>query len=86
MLFRRKLVCSFCGKSAAQVAKLVAGHGAYICDTCTAEALRLMADSDGPPRASEVTQRKGRSLADLWRRLVRRNARVDDESMSMKPA
>ena len=26
--------CSFCGKSHAEVRKLVAGHGVYICDNC----------------------------------------------------
>ena len=36
MLFERKLKCSFCGKSAAQVAKLVAGRRGYICDVCAA--------------------------------------------------
>src|SRR5262245_36542603 len=27
-------MCSFCGKSRAEVKKLVAGPGVYICDTC----------------------------------------------------
>ena len=45
LLFRRRLACSFCGKSAAQVTKLVAGPRVYICDACAATALRLMADS-----------------------------------------
>ena len=27
-------LCSFCGKSHAEVKKLIAGPGVYICDTC----------------------------------------------------
>ena len=42
-MFKRKaLACSFCGKDAAQVTKLVAGPGVYICDSCVAEASRIM--------------------------------------------
>jgi len=82
--FYRKPACSFCGKSAAQVSKLVAGRRAYICDACTAEAQRLMADSDGAQSGSTVSPRT-RSLADLWRRLLRRG-RADGESMSIAPA
>lgn len=84
MFFHRKLACSFCGKSAAQVSKLVAGRRAYICDACTAEAQRLMADSDDG-RSESTASRRTRSLADLWRRLARRG-RADGESMSITPA
>ena len=28
------LLCSFCGKSQAEVKKLIAGPGVYICDEC----------------------------------------------------
>jgi hypothetical protein len=48
VLFNRTLKCSFCGKSAAQVAKLVAGHRGYICDVCAAEAHRIMTEPDAP--------------------------------------
>jgi ATP-dependent protease Clp ATPase subunit len=41
-MFRRKLSCSFCGKGQAQVAKLVAGSRAFICDRCAAEVIRIM--------------------------------------------
>ena len=40
------LRCSFCKKSDAEVAKLVAGPGVRICDECVAIASRLM---DAPP-------------------------------------
>src|SRR5262249_47776947 len=85
MFFQRKLACSFCGKTAAQVTKLVAGRRAYICDACTAEAQRLMSGSDGARRGSPQSPAR-RSLPYLWRRLVRRGDRGDGESMSMKPA
>jgi hypothetical protein len=81
MFFHRKLACSFCGKNAAQVSKLVAGRRAYICDACTAEAQRLMSDSGGAPSGS-VSSPRTRSLAEWCRRLVRRSYRPDSESMS----
>jgi hypothetical protein len=53
MLIGRRLACSFCGKTAAQVSKLVAGRRAYICDACAKEAHRIMSDpsSDRPDGA-----------------------------------
>ena len=45
-MFRRKLVCSFCRRSEAEVDKLVAGPRVYICDRCAAEAMRIMNESD----------------------------------------
>lgn len=56
MLFRGRLACSFCGKRASQVAKLVAGRRAYICDACAATALRLMSDSGSAPTAAEISR------------------------------
>jgi hypothetical protein len=85
MFFQRRLACSFCGKTAAQVAKLVAGRRAYICDACAAEAQRLMSDFGGAQSAS-VAAPKTRWLAGLWRRLSCRGYRDDTESMSIEPA
>ena len=45
-MFRRKLACSFCRRSEAEVAKLVAGPRVYICDRCAAEAVRIMNESE----------------------------------------
>jgi ATP-dependent protease Clp ATPase subunit len=45
-----KLRCSFCKKSDADISKLVAGPGVYICDECVSVASRLM---DAPPPALE---------------------------------
>jgi ATP-dependent protease Clp ATPase subunit len=41
-MLKRKLACSFCGRSAADVEKLVAGPRVYICDRSAAEAVRIM--------------------------------------------
>jgi len=46
-MFRpKRLACSFCGKSAEDVAKLVAGPKVYICDNCVAIASRIMNDDE----------------------------------------
>jgi ATP-dependent Clp protease ATP-binding subunit ClpX len=52
-MFRRKLVCSFCGKNEKQVAKLVAGPRVFICDECVAIASALMRDDAPPPEVGE---------------------------------
>jgi|RhiMethySRZTD1v2_1073278.scaffolds.fasta_scaffold794196_2 ATP-dependent protease Clp ATPase subunit len=61
----RKLACSFCGKAAADVAKLVAGprllfrRRVYICDECITAARKIMEDSDrnSPTAESGATTR-----------------------------
>jgi len=51
MLRRRQLACSFCGRGADQVRKLVAGpKRVYICDECAALSSRIM-EEQGPPPA-----------------------------------
>lgn len=43
MIMRRKLTCSFCGKSEREVAKLIAGgKGGHICDTCIAVCNKIL--------------------------------------------
>jgi len=50
MMFSRKLRCSFCGRSEAEVDKLVAGPRVYICDRCAYETIRIMeAAAPSPP-------------------------------------
>lgn len=56
-MFRRKLACSFCRRSEAEVAKLVAGPRVYICDRCAAEAVRIMKESDS--KHAESTNARG---------------------------
>ena len=49
MIFRFRLACSFCGRSAADVEKLVAGRRAFICDRCAEQTIRIMEASGEPP-------------------------------------
>lgn len=61
-MFHRKLSCSFCGRSEDEVAKLVVGARAYICDTCVAIASDIMRESaevvDDPSAPSEVVPQR----------------------------
>jgi hypothetical protein len=70
MLLKPRLVCTFCGKSAAQVAKLVAGRRGYICDVCAAEAHRIMSESD--PAAGGPAPQQSQSLGTWVKRLFSR--------------
>lgn len=63
-MFRSQLRCSFCGRHHSEVAKLVSGRQAYICDQCIAVAHRVANDPHfTPPRVTPT------SLS-LWRRLI----------------
>jgi ATP-dependent protease Clp ATPase subunit len=73
VLLKWRLKCSFCGKSAAHVAKLVAGRRGYICDLCAAEAHRIMSERDGA--AAGPTRPQSRSLGIRIRRLLSRLSR-----------
>lgn len=66
MFTRSRLACSFCGKSAAEVSKLVAGPKVYICDACVAIASRIMSEpGDGTPPESPP-------VSGIWRRIWQR--------------
>jgi hypothetical protein len=67
-----KLRCSFCKKSDAEVAKLVAGPGVHICDECVAVASRLM---EAPPPHGPAPEQ--RSVLHRITGGVRRLLRVD---------
>ena len=71
-MFRRKLACSFCRRNEAEVAKLVAGSRAYICDRCATEVVRIMADSDDTKTSQPVApQASPRPMQRLLQRLRR---------------
>ena len=72
LMFRRtRLACSFCGRGAAEVSKLVAGPRVYICERCVAEAQRIM---NTPDLSTPALPASGQSfLARLVER-VRRTA------------
>ncbi len=48
-----RLRCSFCGKDARDVLKLVAGPRVYICDQCVAMAAKIMATEKPAPEAAK---------------------------------
>ena len=74
-MLRRKLACSFCRRSEAEVAKLVAGPRVYICDRCAAEVVRIMADSDETRTSQTPTrQASSRGVQRLLRRLWHRGS------------
>ncbi|HWG95607.1 MAG TPA: ClpX C4-type zinc finger protein [Nitrospira sp.] len=67
MFLKTSLACSFCGKSASEVSKLVAGPKVYICDACVATASRIMSDSGGEtsPQRSLLPTRRQRFVGRL---------------------
>jgi hypothetical protein len=67
MFKMRTLACSFCGKSAATVNKLVAGPRVYICDACAAEVSRIMNDPNAGSRSAVRPAERS-----LWARLIDR--------------
>jgi ADP-ribose pyrophosphatase len=55
------LRCSFCGKARAEVRKLVAGPGAYICDECVELCVEIVAadaSPEAPPAAAVAAERR----------------------------
>jgi transcription elongation factor Elf1 len=55
--------CSFCGKSADEVDKIVAGPGVWICNECIGLCNQIVAEELGRPR-SPSCPRCGKPLAD----------------------
>jgi ATP-dependent protease Clp ATPase subunit len=64
MFSRSRLKCSFCGRSEAEVSKLVAGPKVYICDTCVSIASRIMNEPPAP------AVRYDRTPSRLWSRFT----------------
>jgi len=48
----RMTLCSFCGKSQAEVKKIIAGPGVWICDSCV-NVCKTIVDREAKPHASE---------------------------------
>jgi ATP-dependent protease Clp ATPase subunit len=69
MIFRLRLACSFCGRKAADVNKLVAGRSAYICDQCAEESVRIMEASGDPRPGAERPRWLGR-IVDTFRHVL----------------
>jgi ribosomal protein L37AE/L43A len=45
---RKNIRCSFCGKGADQVRRLIAGPGIYICDACVELCNQVLTEPDQP--------------------------------------
>jgi len=50
----RLLRCSFCGKSEKEVARLVAGAKAHICDDCVGSSMKILEASPVPVLADDA--------------------------------
>src|SRR5262249_23348901 len=50
-----ELRCSFCGHSAEEVAKLIAGPGVYICDGCVGRCVEVL-DADLPVKKPTIPE------------------------------
>ena len=62
--------CSFCGKNADQVERLIAGRGVYICNDCVELCVQVL--DDGNERKSEKNHKsKHKSSANLQREMPR---------------
>ena len=72
---RRRLVCSFCGKSEADVAKLVAGPKVFICDQCVSVASQIVREDSGNQPPSPEPKRG------LFRRVMKRLVRRDSSGI-----
>jgi hypothetical protein len=56
---KRRLRCSFCGKSASEVGKLLAGPKVHICDACVGVCNAILAVTPGPVASwDEMTDRQ----------------------------
>ena len=66
--------CSFCGKDAKQVSRLVAGPGVYICDGCIDlcnEVLAIERQQGGPPAPPQPTRRPPPDIPKRFRTWLR---------------
>jgi ATP-dependent Clp protease ATP-binding subunit ClpX len=84
MIFRRRLACSFCGKSSSQVAKLVAGPRVYICDECVDIAKHIMDSSDTGSMNDPQLPTFARRMVSRLRKIVRSD-RVSRLQMAASP-
>jgi len=50
-----RLRCSFCGRPEDEVARLVAGASAYICDSCVIKCVAVLDEHGGTAAAGPVT-------------------------------
>jgi hypothetical protein len=85
--------CSFCGKSNAEVMRIVAGPGVYICNECVALCAEIISRvkeaPDSVPRTSQPSADRllewmpsiGRTLTSLEADIARRTAALRDSGV-----
>jgi ATP-dependent Clp protease ATP-binding subunit ClpX len=79
-------MCSFCGKSKAEVRKLVAGPGVYICDTCVAVCQTVLDKELRGPRAGPAPGVSLTKPAEIKRHLDRFVIGQEDAKRSLSVA
>jgi ATP-dependent protease Clp ATPase subunit len=62
---KRKLYCSFCRRTDAEVTKLIGGPGVHICDACVDQCLLVMA---GKPTSVEAARGILQTQIDILRK------------------
>ncbi|GAA3240298.1 ClpX C4-type zinc finger protein [Actinocorallia longicatena] len=63
--------CSFCGKPATDVGRLVAGPGVYICDQCVDLAAQIIEEHRGRPAEARFPSWEGMSDEEMLSHLPR---------------
>jgi hypothetical protein len=63
----RALACSFCGSTAAEVTRLIAGPRVFICDRCVARCNAILAEH--PPDAASIAAPETPGRPRWWHRL-----------------
>jgi ATP-dependent protease Clp ATPase subunit len=72
-------MCSFCGKPAAEVQKLIAGPGVYICDGCVSLCVTILAgDSPGEARVPEWSGLSDEELLASLPRIAATSAQIEN--------
>jgi ATP-dependent Clp protease ATP-binding subunit ClpX len=76
-------MCSFCGKSRAEVRKLIAGPGVYICDACVVVCQGVLAKELNCDSGKELRQLNMPKPAELKRRLDEHIVGQDDAKRTL---
>jgi hypothetical protein len=76
------LSCSFCGKTQAQVVKLIAGPGVYICDQCVNLCTDIIEEELGHPGHADGEGQDGGAGADPTDDDIEAAARAVNEAVS----
>ncbi len=79
------LICSFCGKSAAEVHNLVSGPGVYICDVCVRLCVDITAASHDDEHGLVLLHELAGASDELVRRLKEQGVPWDRITEALQP-